>query len=147
MYFLKTSIPFLIHRGTFKFESPALNHTLLIMGETLNRDKAIGMRLVRAFRYLFLTPNAADWSLYGGAESFEGRPRRTVRTDGQKASPPSHMAPKSPSDFLWTMNEEPHRSRRMALLKAHPEVRSLLFYLGAPGRTLALPYSTLRLQN
>lgn len=27
------------------------------------------------------------------------------------------------SDFLWMMNEEPHRSRRRAILKAHPEVR------------------------
>ena len=31
--------------------------------------------------------------------------------------------PKDPSDFLWTMTEEPHRSRRMDILKAHPEVR------------------------
>lgn len=27
------------------------------------------------------------------------------------------------TDFLWTMTEEPHRSRRLAILKAHPEVR------------------------
>jgi hypothetical protein len=26
-------------------------------------------------------------------------------------------------DFLWMMTEEPHRSRRKAILKAHPEVR------------------------
>lgn len=26
-------------------------------------------------------------------------------------------------DFLWSMTEEPHRSRRLAILKAHPEVR------------------------
>lgn len=25
-------------------------------------------------------------------------------------------------DFLWMTTEEPHRSRRMAILKAHPEV-------------------------
>ena len=29
-------------------------------------------------------------------------------------------------DFMWMTTEEPHRSRRMAILKAHPEV-SLLF--------------------
>lgn len=29
-------------------------------------------------------------------------------------------------DFLWMTTEEPHRSRRMAILKAHPEV-SILF--------------------
>lgn len=26
------------------------------------------------------------------------------------------------SDFLWTFNEEPHRTRRQAIIKAHPEV-------------------------
>ncbi|GAA5940515.1 hypothetical protein JCM3775_004817 [Rhodotorula graminis] len=30
------------------------------------------------------------------------------------------------SDFLWQMNEEPHRSRRMAIMKAHPEVTKLM---------------------
>lgn len=30
------------------------------------------------------------------------------------------------NDFLWTLNEEPHRTRRMAILKAHPEVRKLM---------------------
>ena len=29
-------------------------------------------------------------------------------------------------DFMWMTTEEPHRSRRMAILKAHPEV-NLLF--------------------
>ena len=28
------------------------------------------------------------------------------------------------TDFLWSMTEEPHRSRRLAILKAHPEVRT-----------------------
>ena len=35
--------------------------------------------------------------------------------------------PQDPSDFLWIMTEEPHRSRRMAIMKAHPEVRSHAF--------------------
>ena len=26
-------------------------------------------------------------------------------------------------DFFWTYTEEPHRTRRMAIIKAHPEVR------------------------
>lgn len=30
--------------------------------------------------------------------------------------------PQDPKDFLWLMTEEPHRSRRMAIMKAHPEV-------------------------
>jgi hypothetical protein len=31
--------------------------------------------------------------------------------------------PQEPGDFLWLMTEEPHRSRRMALMKKYPEVR------------------------
>jgi hypothetical protein len=31
-------------------------------------------------------------------------------------------APPAEPDFLWMYTEEPHRSRRMAILKAHPEV-------------------------
>ncbi|WFD20178.1 hypothetical protein MCAP1_002422 [Malassezia caprae] len=29
-------------------------------------------------------------------------------------------------DFLWSLNEEPHKTRRVAILKAHPEVRKLM---------------------
>ena len=28
------------------------------------------------------------------------------------------------NDFFWTYTEEPHRSRRQAIIKAHPEVVS-----------------------
>lgn len=38
--------------------------------------------------------------------------------------------PQDPSDFLWLMTEEPHRSRRMTIMKAHPEVsRPILSFL------------------
>ncbi|KAL4251978.1 fatty acid desaturase type 1 family protein [Abortiporus biennis] len=71
-----------------------------------------------------------DFSLYGGAESLsEGRsPRRTetpsphAKDDGIKYFGP----PQDPSDFLWLMTEEPHRTRRMAIMKAHPEVTKLM---------------------
>jgi sphingolipid delta-4 desaturase len=29
-------------------------------------------------------------------------------------------------DFFWTYTEEPHRTRRMAIIKAHPEVRHII---------------------
>lgn len=69
----------------------------------------------------------ADYSYFGGADSLdEGRtPRRTEvptpteKDDGKHFTGP----PQDPSDFLWLMTEEPHRSRRMAIMKAHPEVR------------------------
>ncbi|KAL1747952.1 fatty acid desaturase-domain-containing protein [Schizophyllum fasciatum] len=81
-----------------------------------------------------------DYSLYGGAEhtsaadqakaSFAGHrsPRRTVViTPTEKDSGVAHPAPpQDPSDFLWLMTEEPHRSRRAAIMKAHPEVTKLM---------------------
>ncbi|KAI0727495.1 dihydroceramide delta-4-desaturase [Fomitopsis betulina] len=71
-----------------------------------------------------------DFSYYGGAESLlEGRsPRRTtVVAPTEKDNGVSHVAPpRDPSDFLWIMTEEPHRSRRMAIMKAHPEVTKLM---------------------
>ncbi|KZT28035.1 hypothetical protein NEOLEDRAFT_1176199 [Neolentinus lepideus HHB14362 ss-1] len=75
-----------------------------------------------------------DFSLFGGAESLtEGKkskrsPRRTVvvspteKDDGTSYPGP----PQDPTDFLWLMTEEPHRSRRMAIMKAHPEVTKLM---------------------
>jgi sphingolipid delta-4 desaturase len=83
-----------------------------------------------------------DFSLYGGAESLaDGRPplnrshrsrspcrRRTRRTVVQRPRPqPSDdlQPPQDPNDFLWLMTEEPHRSRRMEILKTHPEVRNI----------------------
>lgn len=36
----------------------------------------------------------------------------------------SSEMPKDPNDFLWMLTEEPHKSRRRAILKAHPEVGS-----------------------
>ncbi|KAI0336693.1 dihydroceramide delta-4-desaturase [Cubamyces sp. BRFM 1775] len=71
-----------------------------------------------------------DFSYFGGAESLdEGRsPRRTAvpsptaEDDGKSYPGP----PQDPSDFLWIMTEEPHRTRRMAIMKAHPEVTKLM---------------------
>ncbi|KAI0938420.1 hypothetical protein AcV5_000107 [Taiwanofungus camphoratus] len=73
-----------------------------------------------------------DFSYFGGAESLsEGRsPRRTVViSPTSKDDGVHHVAPpQDPSDFLWIMTEEPHRSRRMAIMKAHPEVTKLMGY-------------------
>ncbi|PIL27729.1 hypothetical protein GSI_10882 [Ganoderma sinense ZZ0214-1] len=71
-----------------------------------------------------------DYSYFGGADSLsEGRsPRRTEvpspteKDDGKRFVGP----PQDPSDFLWLMTEEPHRTRRMAIMKAHPEVTKLM---------------------
>ncbi|KIM42089.1 hypothetical protein M413DRAFT_444558 [Hebeloma cylindrosporum] len=79
-----------------------------------------------------------NYSLFGGAESLtEGRvptlkttrsPRRVFSAEeGTKGGHDGHMvAPQDPKDFLWLMTEEPHRTRRMAIMKAHPEVTKLM---------------------
>ena len=42
----------------------------------------------------------------------------TVTAEKQQA-----QAAHDHEDFFWTYTEEPHRTRRMAIIKAHPEVR------------------------
>ncbi|TBU61041.1 dihydroceramide delta(4)-desaturase [Dichomitus squalens] len=71
-----------------------------------------------------------DYSYFGGADSLdEGRsPRRTEVPSPTEKDDGKHFTgpPQDPSDFLWLMTEEPHRSRRMAIMKAHPEVTKLM---------------------
>ncbi|KAF9486257.1 dihydroceramide delta(4)-desaturase [Pholiota conissans] len=80
-----------------------------------------------------------NFSLFGGADSLtEGRdatdlkvkraPRRVFApNEGERPDVYAHTAPpQDPSDFLWLLTEEPHRSRRMAIMKAHPEVTKLM---------------------
>ena len=74
----------------------------------------------------------ADFSLLGGAESISEPkpkqgpwlPRRTKIPYPQDIQNVYGSMPQDPigSDFLWLMTEEPHRSRRRAIMKAHPEV-------------------------
>ncbi|KAF8804598.1 dihydroceramide delta(4)-desaturase [Phlegmacium glaucopus] len=72
-----------------------------------------------------------NFSLFGGAESFEEckrSPRRTF-TAQEKGAVDRYVypaPPQDPKDFLWSMTEEPHRTRRMAIMKAHPEVTKLM---------------------
>jgi sphingolipid delta-4 desaturase len=47
----------------------------------------------------------------------------TVRAETQE--PPLPSESKHEQDFFWTYTEEPHRTRRMAIIKAHPEVGSI----------------------
>ncbi|KAJ7484481.1 dihydroceramide delta(4)-desaturase [Mycena latifolia] len=80
------------------------------------------------------SPKLVDFSLFGGAESLtEGKkstrpPRRTTVVRATELDDGSaHVAPpQNPSDFLWLMTEEPHRTRRMEILKSHPEVTKLM---------------------
>jgi len=72
---------------------------------------------------------ATDFSLFGGVESLsEGKPyadippRRTAIVNPNNLGEIYNGPPQDPSDFLWVMTEEPHRSRRKAIMQAHPEV-------------------------
>lgn len=49
---------------------------------------------------------------------------------GLEWAPREIQPPLDGTDFLWSLTEEPHRSRRKAILKAHPEVSAevLAFY-------------------
>ncbi|KAH9960531.1 dihydroceramide delta-desaturase [Russula compacta] len=78
-------------------------------------------------------PHEIDFSLFGGAESLsEGKqppirlPRRTEIPLPQHLQSTYGSTPQDPSDFLWLMTEEPHRSRRKAIMRAHPEVTKLM---------------------
>ncbi|KAI0266966.1 fatty acid desaturase-domain-containing protein [Gloeopeniophorella convolvens] len=78
-------------------------------------------------------PEEIDFSLFGGAESLvEGKqppawlPRRTEIPDARSSQDVYGASPQDPSDFLWIMTEEPHRSRRKVIMKAHPEVTKLM---------------------
>ena len=41
-------------------------------------------------------------------------------------------------DFFWTYTEEPHRTRRLAIIKAHPEVHSSSVHSGEPSANNAV---------
>ncbi|KAM0453365.1 hypothetical protein ACHAO4_004958 [Trichoderma viride] len=54
--------------------------------------------------------------------------RSTASTATKEATPPANSSPapqQDSHDFLWTYTEEPHRTRRLAIIKAHPEVLKL----------------------
>lgn len=52
----------------------------------------------------------------------------TSRAKGDSPSPAPAAAEGADKshDFFWTYTEEPHRTRRLAIIKAHPEVCALL---------------------
>jgi sphingolipid delta-4 desaturase len=52
-------------------------------------------------------------------------PKRRSAAKGEESSTDAMAdaaAQDAHSKFFWTYTEEPHRSRRMAIIKAHPEV-------------------------
>ena len=77
--------------------------------------------LLKNHRFQLLWQRQFSESLLEGKQRSPRRtevPKPTNKDDGQ-----SYLAlPQDPSDFLWLMTEEPHRTRRMEIMKAYPEV-------------------------
>lgn len=51
---------------------------------------------------------------------------RSAATTATKVAKPEAASPSDDDkqhDFFWTYTEEPHRTRRLAIIKAHPEAR------------------------
>jgi sphingolipid delta-4 desaturase len=48
-----------------------------------------------------------------------------AKTSAATASLPPNVSDAGNSQFFWTYTEEPHRSRRQAIIKAHPEITKL----------------------
>lgn len=46
----------------------------------------------------------------------------SVQQDKETEPVSVSQQPNDHDSFFWTYTEEPHRSRRMAIIKAHPEV-------------------------
>lgn len=55
-----------------------------------------------------------------------GPPAPIKTVDGSSWLPQILEQPHDGQDFLWLLTEEPHRSRRQAILKAHPEIKTLM---------------------
>lgn len=52
----------------------------------------------------------------------EQSPTTRVNLKSSTKPAPSEQQHDQDDHFFWTYTEEPHRSRRMAIIKAHPEV-------------------------
>lgn len=47
-----------------------------------------------------------------------------AKGDSPSPAPAPDAAVDKTNDFFWTYTEEPHRTRRLAIIKAHPEART-----------------------
>lgn len=74
--------------------------------------------------------NSATTTTSAGAERRKGNgqvPDAEIRLNGAAAAAQTEKeSDRKEQDFFWTYTEEPHRTRRLAIIKAHPEVGSSL---------------------
>ncbi|ORY88255.1 fatty acid desaturase-domain-containing protein [Leucosporidium creatinivorum] len=74
------------------------------------------------------TSTSASTSSSPSDEEDEQEQPQKYRLAGEEWAPNKVVPEQSHEDFLWMMTEEPHRTRRKAILKAHPEIRKLMGY-------------------
>lgn len=78
---------------------------------------------------LSTSPDLTSSSSSSESDNEDSVPPKRV---GEQWAPHKIVPEQDGTDFLWMMNEEPHRSRRKAILKAHPEVSFSSLVLVAP---------------
>lgn len=62
-------------------------------------------------------------SMMATTTTLAGEQSPTLRANMKSSSHPAPIKQEEQDDqFFWSYTEEPHRSRRMAIIKAHPEV-------------------------
>ncbi|KAK2615289.1 hypothetical protein N8I77_002054 [Diaporthe amygdali] len=70
--------------------------------------------------------NASTTTTSAGAERRKAAPNGEIRLNGAAAADRAQEeSDQKEHDFFWTYTEEPHRTRRLAIIKAHPEVTKL----------------------
>ncbi|KAA1085815.1 hypothetical protein PGT21_020476 [Puccinia graminis f. sp. tritici] len=75
------------------------------------------------------TPNTSLLADHSPPSSFASiSSEKLAPSKAQPWMPKNQGLSQDPNDWLWQMTEEPHRSRRRAILKDHPEVRKLMGY-------------------
>lgn len=93
--------------------------------------------------------NSSTTTTSAGAErrkAAKAIPDGEIRLNGAAAAAQAQAeADQKEKDFFWTYTEEPHRTRRLAIIKAHPEVCLLVgpsrieaVLIDANGYTLSL---------
>ena len=55
-------------------------------------------------------------------DNANGDAEAKLQADGGVSPAERESMEKKYKDFFWTYTEEPHRTRRLAIIKAHPEV-------------------------
>ena len=78
-----------------------------------------------AIRNVITNPQILSDKVYNRSKNAENNASRfnkeTRENRGEKQSIPESKSPEE-KDFFWTYTEEPHRTRRQAIIQAHPEV-------------------------